>query len=313
MNGEDMRSLAGVWSAAPTPFTEDMRTDVEAVARMVEHHLRLGVKGLFLAGTCGEGAWMPDRERRRLVRAAVEASAGRLAIAVQVTDNSAARVLDNAEAAAEDGADIAVIAPPSFLLNATGENLLRLYQQAIAGSPLPVGIYDRGSAGAVVVPDEVLGEIYRQDGVVMVKDSSGSAERREIALAARRERPELLLLDGDEFRCVQYLEAGYDGLLLGGGVFNGHLAGLITQAVAAGDGARARELQERMNRLMYDVYGGQSITCWLSGLKWLLVEMGIFGTWRSFLEYPLTEECREAIGRAVGEQRDVLFPWEGKP
>jgi len=300
--------LAGVWSATPTPFNDDMTLDEASVERMVEHHLRLGVKGLFLAGTCGEGAWMPDATRRALVRATRKASAGRLAIAVQVTDNSSARILDNIGMAAEDGADVAVIAPPYFLLNATPDNILALYQEAIRGSHLPVGVYDRGKLGAVVVPDEVLANIYAEDNVVLVKDSSSDDGRREIALEARRKRPELLLLNGNEFKCVDYLAAGYDGLLLGGGIFNGYLAGLIMQAVKSGDLTTANALQERMNTIMYAVFGGESITCWLAGQKRLLVEMGIFSTWRHFLRYPLTPECEQDIKRIVKEEADVLFP-----
>lgn len=300
--------LAGVWSATPTPFNDDMTLDEASVERMVEHHLRLGVKGLFLAGTCGEGAWMPDSTRRALVRATVKASAGRLVIAVQVTDNSSARILDNIAMAAEDGADVAVIAPPYFLLNATPDNILALYQEAIRDSSLPVGVYDRGKLGAVVVPDEVLANIYAEDNVVLVKDSSSDDGRREIALEARRKRPDLLLLNGNEFKCVDYLAAGYDGLLLGGGIFNGYLAGLIMQAVKSGDLTTANALQERMNTMMYAVFGGESIACWLAGQKRLLVEMGIFSTWRHFLRYPLTPECEQDIKRIVKEEADVLFP-----
>jgi 4-hydroxy-tetrahydrodipicolinate synthase len=51
----------GVWSATPTPLDSKRRVDNASVKRLVAHHLRLGVKGLFLAGTCGEGPWLPDR------------------------------------------------------------------------------------------------------------------------------------------------------------------------------------------------------------------------------------------------------------
>lgn len=301
-------TLAGVWSATPTPFTQDMQIDTEAVSRLVAHHKRLGVKGLFLAGTCGEGAWMPDRLRRDLVRAVTDCAAGDLAIAVQVTDNSTARILDNIAMAKEDGGDIAVIAPPYFLLNATIENIIKLYVDAIQQSPLPVGVYDRGRGGAVVVPDEALDTIYAQSNVVMVKDSSATPERRDIALAARDKRPELMLLDGDEFHCVEYLQAGYDGLLLGGGIFNGYLAGQIMQAVRSGDMDRANALQAHMNQMMYAVFGGESIACWLAGQKRLLVEMGIFSTWRHYLGYPLTPECEQEIKRVVKDEASLLFP-----
>ncbi|MBT3290581.1 MAG: dihydrodipicolinate synthase family protein [Victivallales bacterium] len=304
----DSASMRGVWSATPTPLCSDLTVDVAAVPGLVDHHLRLGVRGLFLGGTCGEGPWLPHSQLRRFVRAVVEAAAGRLVLAVQVSDNSAARIAENTRAAAEDGADLAVIAPPSFLLNATAENLVALYSQAIESSPLPIGIYDRGTNGAVVVPNEALAEIYGLQKVVLLKDSSCNPERRDIALAARAKRPGLALLDGDEFHCVDYIAAGYDGLLLGGGIFNGLLAGRIIEAVQAGDLAQGKALQERMNQLMYDVYGGETITCWLTGLKELLVRLGVFSTNASFLNYPLTPECSAAIDAAIERERDVLLP-----
>jgi len=300
--------MAGVWSATPTPFTESMEIDEAAVERMVAHHLRLGVKGLFVGGTCGEGPWMTDAQRRALLRAIARSAKGRLFIAAQVTDNSAARILDNMRVAAEEGADIAVIAPPYFLLNATPQTVQALYQRAIRESPLPVGIYDRGTHSSIVVSDDALKEVYAEEKVVLVKDSTGEPGRREIALAAREKRPELCLLNGNEFNCVEYLQAGYDGLLLGGGIFNGYLAGQIMAAVAAGDIDLANRLQQHMNQMMYAVYGGEQIECWLSGQKKLLVEMGIFSTWRSYLDYPLTASCERAIREVIERERDVLFP-----
>jgi len=303
--------MEGVWSAAPTPLTDDMSVHTDDVKRMIDHHLALGVRGLFLAGTNGEGPWLPEREKRKLVRTAVEHIGGEIPVAVQVTDDSSARILDNIRAAAEDGADIAVIAPPCFFHNATPSNLKRHYLEAIRESPLPVGIYDRGDFGPVTVPVSVLKAVYREEKVILIKDSSTRRENALAALAARKKRPELRLLNGDEFRCVEYLEMGYDGLLLGGGVFNGYLAGKIIEAVRSGDIPLAKRLQKRMNRIMYAVYGGRNISCWLSGEKRLLVEMGVLTTWRNFPNYPLSKSCVRAIERVLERDRDILFPKEG--
>ena len=164
--------VGGLWSAAPTPLTDDLQLDTVAVKRMVDHHRRLGANGLFLAGTTGEGAWMPDRQKRTLVQTVAKHAKGKMLISVQVTDNSAARILDNIRAAKEDGADLAVIAEPQFLMNATPENVLALYQRAIRGSSLPVGIYDRGKYSNVKVPDAILPKIYAEKNVVLIKDST---------------------------------------------------------------------------------------------------------------------------------------------
>lgn len=298
----------GVWSAAPTPFTATMAVDVPSVKRMVEHHVRLGIAGLFLAGTNGEGPWMTDAQRRLLVQSVVRHTAGRLPVAVQVSDNSAARIVDNMRLAQADGADIAVIAPPFFLVNATPRAVRDLYVDAIRQSPLPVGIYDRGTFSSVAVPDAVLKQIYQEKNVVMIKDSSTSDARMKIALAAKKQRPELKLLTGWEFQCVKYLAAGYDGVLLGGGIFNGFLAGQILAAMAEHDPARAEKLQARMNRMMFAVYGGKKISCWLAGEKKLLMELGIFRTWRNYLGYALTGRCEKAIQATLKRDAAYLLP-----
>ena len=303
-----LERLGGVWSATPTPFTKDLKVDTVAVKRMVEHHLRLGVRGLFLAGTCGEGPWMPEVERRRLVRAVTRFARQRLMIAVQVTDNSASRVVANIRAAKADGAEIAVVAPPLFFLNANPQTLTNHYRQILRESELPIGIYDRGRHSSVVIPESVLATIYADRRVIMVKDSSSDNQRREIALAARRKRPRLRLLNGNEFQCVDYLRAGYNGLLLGGGIFTGHLVAQMVQAVAAHDYARAERIQVRTTRMLYAVYGGDRLGCWLSGLKRLLVELGVFRTWSNYLGYPLDRSCVRDIKRIVAENRDVLLP-----
>ena len=46
---------AKIWSATPTPLTPNLQVDVPSVQRMVDRHLKIGVSGLMLGGTCGEG------------------------------------------------------------------------------------------------------------------------------------------------------------------------------------------------------------------------------------------------------------------
>ena len=302
---------AGVWSAAPTPFNAKMEVDVGSIRRMVAHHIRLGVRGLFLGGTNGEGPWMTESQRRLLVRTVTRYARKRLRLAVQVTDNSAARIVDNIDMAAEDGADIAVIAPPYFPPRKDPDILLKLYLDAIDRSCLPIGIYDRVMVSGALVPDVVMKAILAKKKVVMLKDSSANLDRMQRAVEAKRRRPALKLLNGWEFNCIPYLKAGYNGVLLGGGVFNGYLAGQILAAAQAGQWERAERLQLKMNRMMYAVYGGKKIACWLSGEKYLLVRMGMIRTWKNYAEYPLTPACRKNIERVLRRDAAWLFPLKG--
>ena len=305
----DYGRLGGVWSATPTPLTEKMRLDKVSVRRLVEHHVRLRVNGLFLCGSCGEGPWMPNQMRREMLQRTAEYNQGRMLLAMQVTDNSEARMLENIELARKDGADIAVVAQPHMAPRGGVARVRQMYLRTIRESPLPIGIYDMFTLKPEELPSSLLREVYAERNVVLGKDSSMSVSRRNIALSVRSKRRGLRLLNGNEWDCVPYLRAGYDGLLLGGGIFNAHLAWQIVAAVAAGDFAEAQRIQDRMTKLMWAVYGGKSIKCWLSGQKKLCVEMGIFQTWKSFLEYPLTASCSKAIDRAVKSEAEVLFPW----
>ena len=288
-----------VWSASPTPFLANGGVDVASVHRMVAHHLDLGVTGIMLAGTCGEGPWLREKDRETLVRSAVDAAKGKILLALQVTDNSSVRVLDNIEQAAAWGVEIAVVAAPSFFLNATPQRVLHHYLEIARRSPLPLGLYDRGAGSPYVVLESDLAELLAEPKIIMVKDSAQQASRRNAYIAARNARPGLVVFSGSEFDCVEYLEAGYDGLLLGGGIFNATLAHKITAAVRANDLPTAHALQARMNDLMYRVYGGKKIECWMTGLKELLVQLGVFSSNVNLLGYPLTALCREQIHAAV--------------
>jgi 4-hydroxy-tetrahydrodipicolinate synthase len=156
----------------------------------------------------------------------------------------------------------------------------------------------------------VLKAIYGEPKVVMIKDSSGDPVRRDMAIKVRAGRPELVLLTGNEFECAGYLKAGYDGLLLGGAIFNGYMAHLIFEASRQGDHEGAQWMQDRMNQLMWKVYGGKKITCWLAGEKYLLVRMGLFKTSTALLRYPLTASCRRAIDAVLKQERVLLMPWK---
>ncbi len=260
-----------------------------------------------------QGPWLPDAERETLVRAAVAASKGRLRIAMQVTDNSAGRTLANIGKAKEWGVELAVVAQPFFFLNATADRQLAFYREIARKSPLPVGFYDRGKASPYMMPESHLAELMAEPNIVMVKDSSQNVAHREVFLAAKKQRPGLVLLDGDEFETIPYLQAGYDGLLLGGGIFNAGQAHRIIRAVRTGNLAEAQHWQVRMNELMYRVYG-RKIECWMAGLKELLVQMGLFSTGTQLLDYPLTDECRRQITEAVngadglGYKQDLFEP-----
>ena len=297
-----------VWSATPTPFTESKELDVPSIGRMMDHHAALGVDGVFLAGTCGEGPWMKNAQILDLLKIATAANQGRMKLGVQVTDNSASRTLDRIDAIAEVGCDYAVVAQPFLFMNATPSRVLNYYLEILNHSALPVCFYHRGSRSEFPLEPECFLEILAHPAVEIVKDSSACKQQRAAALKARDHRHDLTLLSGDEFNALTYLRAGYDGMMTGGAVLTGSLLKAMGKAHLEGDSHQAAELDLRAQRILYAAYGGKSLECWLSGLKFCLVRLGIFSTTTSHLEYPLTDECLQEIDSVTKQESSWLLP-----
>lgn len=301
--------MSTVWSAAPTPMLADGTLDTDSIRRLADHHERLGVRGVFIGGTCGEGPYLPRTMLYDLARETVAASHGRQAVALQITDNSAARMIENLRRYTDTGIDLAVVAPPFCCIHADQEYLYEMYAEVIEQSPVPVGLYHQGRNAAVAVTGETIARLARLPKVVTLKNSTSSPEDARQILAARDERRQtsrFYAYHGNEFDCVGAALAGFDGMMIGGACFNARLAARVFQLARDGQVDEACALQKRLNALMYDAFGGRDIQCWLAGEKQLMVELGVFTTNRCITNYRLTPECAAALKGALNRERDWL-------
>ena len=57
------RALSGIVPPAISPLDLSREIDEGAIGHLVEHVLQGGCSGLFVLGGCGEGAWLPSRQR----------------------------------------------------------------------------------------------------------------------------------------------------------------------------------------------------------------------------------------------------------
>ncbi len=300
---------AGIWSAASTPFTDKGEIDVESIKRLTEHHVRLGVKGVFLCGTSGEGPWMTMDMCREVVDTTVKAAAGRLKVTVQVTDNSAVRILDNIKQYVGSGVDAVIVAPPFFQINEDQEYLKNMIVDVLDKSPLPVGFYHRGAYSSVCIDVETVKQFMSHPNLMMIKDSSGDLDTmKKLCEHVKTLTDPPLLLNGDEFNSVPYLKEGYDGCLFGGGCFNGAMSNKIIEAAADGDFGKAQEWQDRMSSMMKEIFGGEGFPCWLAAQKQVLVELDVFATNKTIINYSLSDECHQALKAVIEREKEFLLP-----
>lgn len=296
-----------IWSATPTPFLPDGTLDRDSIERLVEHHIAMGVAGLFLAGTCGEGPFMPNPQRAELTRLVKRLAGSRLQLAVQVSDTSAARVIENIRSAEEAGADAVVIAPPWLPRFCNRDFARRYFAEAIEAATTPVGLYVLNQPPETGLDQQLWSEFAAHPKVRLLKDSSASEANEQAFGAIRRQRQDLLLLTGYEFNVIRAIDAGYDGGLLGTGILVTGFIRRALDALHAGDRTAAEAWQTRANDFMYDLFG-KDIGIWLGGLKYALVRMGIFATTQLHLSYPLSDAERARIDAALAREANYLHP-----
>jgi dihydrodipicolinate synthase/N-acetylneuraminate lyase len=149
--------IHGALAAAVTPLRDDGRSlDEDAFGEVADFLAGNGMDGILALGTTGEGILLDGEERRRAARLYLEASAGRLDVAVhcgaQTTADTAALAADAAEAGA---AAVAVIPPPYFPLD---ENALFSHFLAAANacSPVPFFLYEFEARSGYAIPQSVI-------------------------------------------------------------------------------------------------------------------------------------------------------------
>jgi dihydrodipicolinate synthase/N-acetylneuraminate lyase len=149
--------LKGALAATVTPLTDGgAALDEDGIGPVVDFLHRGGLDGLLALGTNGEGILLTQEERKRVAQLYLEASAGRLQVAVHAGAQSTADTVALSAHAAEIGADaVAVIAPPYFKLDEA--SLLEHFTAAAAAcAPLPFYVYEFAITSGYAVPPDVV-------------------------------------------------------------------------------------------------------------------------------------------------------------
>jgi len=297
-------NVAGIWSAMPTPFTEDLKLDSESVSRLLEHHVRLGIKGLFLASINGEGHLMSDSMRMELAAEVVKNNRDRMMLSMLVEDNPAGVMTDNIKRIEDIGIDIAVIGFPFTPIYIEEKYLRELYFSVLEKSSLPIALchFNRVSSASL------LGKILLHPKVILVKDfSSDPGITAMILNSAKGRENELFTLGANEANCMPSVGRNYDGFLLNSACFTGFIANAIFEFAQAGRIKDAREIQDYMNSLLVEAFGLE-LDNYLVGQKQIMVELGIFNTAKTFQDDQITDKCLKAIRKIVREEKEFLLP-----
>ncbi len=166
----------GAATALLTPFRPDGSIDLPAWDRLLERQLDAGIAALVVCGTTGEAVALTQDERLTLLRRAKQAACGHCPVIMGVGTNCTAGSVENAELAAQNGAD-ALLAVTPYYNKGTQAGLLAHYTAIADASPLPLVLYNVPSRTGVDLLPETVRALARHPHIAGIKEACGSISR----------------------------------------------------------------------------------------------------------------------------------------
>lgn len=277
--------LRGVLAASVTPLRDaGGALDDDAFDPLVDFFVAAGLDGVLALGTAGEGILLSETERRRVADLFLQASDGRLQVAVQCGAQTTMETVALAAHAAEVGAAaVVVIGPPYFPLDEKAQ-YSHFLAAATACAPLPFYVYEFASTtGYAVAPAVLEGLRDAAPNLVGLKVSDTPFER-----FSRYLLPGLDIFVGPEALIHEGLAAGAIGAVSAlASAFPEEVAAVVRDPTPAG-AAWLGELRAFVERFPRQ-----------AALKRLLARRGI----------PVGEDVRAPLRGLTVEERDDIDAW----
>lgn len=193
----------GVYVATATPFRSDGALDLEAVAHNCQQLMDAGVHGIVPCGSLGEYETLTDDERAGVMKATMDAAAGRVEVVPGVSGKSAAEARRWVDTAAQLGCRAVMCLPPTAHAPTSDEVVAHFAEVARPG--LEIIVYNNPFSTRVDLTPSLLARVAEIDAVVAVKEFSQDVRR---VAAIRQAAPRLQVICGCD---DTYVEAALMG------------------------------------------------------------------------------------------------------
>lgn len=165
--------LHGIIPPLVTPFDAHERVDEEALRAEVRYHLALGVHGLCVTGSTGDGQMLSAEESAAVAAAAVKEAAGSVPVVAGIIRDSTAEVIRYGKALREAGVDALQVTPVHYLFQPDEESTIGYYRRICDETGLPVVIYN--VIPYALIPATTVARMLNElPNVIAVKQSGGN-------------------------------------------------------------------------------------------------------------------------------------------
>lgn len=239
-----------------TPFRADGSVDYESAARLAKHLVDTGCDAILVSGTTGEAPATHLDEKAQLLHTVRHAVGPDIKVIAGVSSNDTAHTVAMVRSAAQNGADGLLVTAP-YYNRPSQDGIVAHFQAVHEESDLPILVYDIPGRTGVRIAPETMDRLARLERVRGVKDATGNVSA---GIQAMR-RTGLEWYSGDDALNFFFMAGGASGVISVVGHLEGKRISALLDAVAAGDLARARDLDAQLEPSNRAIMGaGQGAT-----------------------------------------------------
>jgi 4-hydroxy-tetrahydrodipicolinate synthase len=234
-----MKQWQGVFPATTTQFGRDESLDVGATQKVVNALIEDGVDGIICMGTVGENCSLTAQEKRSVLAAVKEVTAGRVPVisgVAEYTTSLASQFAKDAERAGIDG----LMVLPAMVYKSNRRETIAHFRAVAAATALPIMIYNNPISYGVDVTVDMWADLSDVRNIIAIKESS--EDTRRIVDVQREYGDRFILFAGVDDIVLESLMLGAQGWVSGlTNAFPRESVALFSLA-RAGRYAEAREL-----------------------------------------------------------------------
>lgn len=203
--------LSGLYVPLVTPFTDDDRLDLDALAALAAAVLDEGAAGVVALGTTGEPATLTRAEARQVVDVCAAVCAGRDRQLVVGTGTSSTAASVGLIADLDRGATAALVAVPSYT-RPSQEGVVEHFRRLAAASLVPLIVYNVPYRTGLSLTADTLHRLADLPGVTGFKHTVGSIDDTTVTFFSAL-RPDVSVLAGDDLYIGPLISLGARGAI----------------------------------------------------------------------------------------------------
>lgn len=285
-------NLRGIYPPLTTPFTPRERVDLHGIESNLQKYNALGLAGYVVCGSTGESVFLRAKETLAILDA-TRGAAGPEKLLIAGTGCEATReTIELTSRAAALGYHAALVRTPAYYKPMMTASALEGHYRAVAdASPIPILIYSVPQFTGLAVAAALVARLAEHPNIVGLKESSGDLQLLGEILQAVPS--EFAVLSGSATALLPSLALGAYGGILAAACVAPELCLEVYEAFTAGDQARARAAQQRLDEPALAVTRRFGI----AGLKYAMELRGYVGGVPRPPLQPLDEEARAELRR----------------